>query len=90
MMNPNQKQLKVVKRETDTFYKIAFEGGGEVPAELQGSFTNQAVADRTLMLYKAKLAARKPEEKPDSEKDIIELLNTKRPPGRPSNASKRQ
>lgn len=89
-MNPNQKELRVVKRDTDTFFRIAYEGGGESPAELQGVFTNQAIADRTLMLYKAAKAARKPEEKPDSEKDIVELLNTKRPPGRPSNASKRE
>lgn len=89
-MNPNQKQLKVDHVEGSTFFRIVYEGGGPAPAELQGHFTNYAIAKSALDVYKAKMAQRKPEEKPDSEKDIVELLTTKRPPGRPTNASKRQ
>jgi hypothetical protein len=88
-MNPAQKQLKVEKLEDSTMYRIVFEGGGATPTELQGSFTSSAKANATLSVYKAKMAARRPEEKPDSEKDIMELLTTKRPPGRPPNAGKR-
>jgi hypothetical protein len=88
-MNPTQKQLKVDKVLGTTFYRIVYEGGGPAPAELQGSFTSQSKAESALYIYKAKMAARSPEEKPDSEKDILELLATKRPPGRPPNAGKR-
>lgn len=72
-----------------TFYQIVYVGGGEVADALKGTFTNRATAERTLAIWKAQQKARPAEEKPDSEKDIIELLTTKRPKGRPPNASKR-
>lgn len=70
-------------------YRIAYEGGGPVPAELQGSYTSQAKAYAALSIHKLRMAARTPEEKPDSEKTITELLATSRPVGRPPNAGKR-
>lgn len=84
-------KLAVLKSdETTTFYKIAYtEGGGVIPVELQGQYTAHKHAQAILDIYLAKRAARTPEEKPDSEKDIIELLTTKRPKDNPPRASKR-
>ena len=88
-MMSDKRELRVFKREGEGVFRIGYEGGGETPAELQGAYTTSTIAQLTLDLYTAKKNEVRPEDKPDSEKDIIELLTTPRPRGRPANVSKR-
>lgn len=83
------RELYPVKDEATTFYRIEFEDKGPLPVELEGRFTSQQLALNAISIWRSKQKARPAEEKLDSEKDILELLSTKRKPGRPSNASKR-
>lgn len=83
-------ELTVVKaNENTTAYKIVFKGGGGVlPHELQGEYSAHKHAQQAIDIYVAKRDAEPPYEKPDSEKDIIELLNSPRPRGRPRASNK--
>ena len=47
-----QKELKVVRRR-DGLLEIKYEGGGEVPAVLQGVYNSQRVAQQAITLYLA-------------------------------------
>lgn len=83
------RQLYPVKDTTTTFYRVEFEDNGPLPKDLEGLFTTQQLALNAIAIWRTKQKERPAEEKLDSEKDIMELLETKRKPGRPSNASKR-
>lgn len=83
------RQLYPVKDSSTTFYRVEFEDKGPLPKDLEGLYTTQQLALNAISIWKTKQRERPAEEKLDSEKDIMELLETKRKPGRPSNASKR-
>ena len=46
------KELKVRKR-TDGMYEIYFDGGGSIPAVLEGAFTHSSVAQQHLAAFQA-------------------------------------
>ena len=83
------RKLYPVKDGTTTFYRVEFEDKGPLPKDLEGSFTSQQLALNAIAIWRSKQRERPPEEKLDSEKDVLEILATPRKPGRPSNASKR-
>lgn len=53
-VTPGGKQIKVVKDDWGTFWHAKFVGGGELPAELSGAFTNEQEADNAIRIYLAR------------------------------------
>jgi hypothetical protein len=45
----------VIKRATYGLWKVAYEGGGEVPNYLSGTYTDYELAKAAIVEYKAKL-----------------------------------
>jgi hypothetical protein len=48
------KKIRVVKDEWGTFWHVEFMSGGQLPAELSGSFTTPEAADLAVTLYLAR------------------------------------
>ena len=50
---PKEKKLRVSHDKMGTFWSVEWIGGGELPANLKGSFTNEAKAIEAVKLYLA-------------------------------------
>lgn len=55
-VTPNGKEIEI-KRDSRGLFVIAFTSGGELPEELQGSFTDTAKANRAISVYLSKKIA---------------------------------
>lgn len=56
-MTTKTKELKIRRKQPYVLYEIYYEGGGEVPQELQGSYTKEYVAQQRIDAY---VAGKKP------------------------------
>jgi hypothetical protein len=46
------KNLKVYKKPNTMLYNVMYEGGGELPKELQGSWNSVSAAEKAVEIYK--------------------------------------
>lgn len=57
------RQILIQPVPATTLYKLAYEGGGEIPDELKGHFTSQAEANRALKVFRSKAKSEAPSDK---------------------------
>ena len=59
IMAENKKELEIRKKPGTVNLEIKFAGGGEVPQELRGEFTNEFMAKKAISLYLDKRAVKR-------------------------------
>jgi hypothetical protein len=79
MSETNERSLRIEKVPASTLVRIAWNGGGEVPQSLQGSFTSHAAARQAIEVWKINEAKREVRE----ESPPLDEAKAARKPGRP-------
>jgi len=72
-MTERVKELKVLKAGNGNMFRIGFEGGGEVPRELDGLWTSERVASMAVDAFLLKEERAKAEKKTRTKKEPEQL-----------------
>lgn len=54
---PLVKELKAFTKPNTTLFSVAFDGGGELPEQLKGTWNSKGLAEKAIKLYKAERQA---------------------------------
>lgn len=83
----DKRSLRIEKVPASTLVKIAWNGGGEVPAELSGTYTSYHSANMAIEVWKSNNKREEVEiDSPDPDEDKERIKRRGRPPIKPIGA----
>lgn len=58
---PNGKKIQLKRCPKSSQYKVEFATGGELPEELSGSFSTEALGNMAILMYLDRVSKKKPQ-----------------------------